>query len=302
MGSLKGYGGLEMFKILADIALSNQELRPGDYINDEGLLCCNVCKEPRQAFYPYQVKIGESEETVPVKVTSFCLCERNAEKKQNEEKRYAENLRRIEKLRRLSIMEEKFSRVTFDTLQVTPHNDRNMKLCKRYAFGFQDMLNKNQGLLMWGGVGTGKSCVAAAIANHLLNERVPVVMTSFVKIVEDVQMKKISDTDLYETLSRADLVIFDDLGAERKTDFALEIVYNAIDDRYRKKLPMIITTNKTLDEMKSVDDIRYIRIYDRIFEVCYPMQFTGPSWRKKMAFQKYGEMEKLLDWGDDDPI
>ena len=95
-------------------------------------------------------------------------------------------------------------------------------------------------------------------------------------------------------LGYAKLVIFDDLGAERGTDYALEKVYNIVDSRYRKSLPMILTTNLTIEEMKSEVDMRYRRIYDRVFETCYPMQFTGPSWRMKEASRRYKDMEELL--------
>ena len=58
---------------------------------------------------------------------------------------------------------------------------------------------------------------------------------------------------------------------------------------------MIVTSNLTHDEMLAESDSRYKRIYDRIFETCYPMQFTGPSWRKREAAKRYEEMEKLLE-------
>ena len=61
---------------------------------------------------------------------------------------------------------------------------------------------------------------------------------------------------------------------------------------------MLLTTNLTIDEMKEETDRRYSRIYDRIFEVCYPMQFTGKSWRKKTANQRFQEMEALLSEND----
>ena len=96
-------------------------------------------------------------------------------------------------------------------------------------------------------------------------------------------------------MNSAKLLIIDDLGAERSTDFALEKVYNIIDSRYRAGLPMILTTNLTLKEMKEATDIRYSRIYDRIFEVCYPMEFTGPSWRKVEASRRFEEMRQFLE-------
>ena len=100
---------------------------------------------------------------------------------------------------------------------------------------------------------------------------------------------------LITQLNRAKLLIIDDLGAERGTDFALEKVYNIVDSRYRAKKPVILTTNLTLKEMKEATDIRYSRIYDRIFEVCYPMQFTGVSWRKVEAARRFDEMKNLLE-------
>ena len=102
-------------------------------------------------------------------------------------------------------------------------------------------------------------------------------------------------SDIIARMNSARLVILDDLGAERNTDYALEKIYNIIDSRYRRKLPMLLTTNLTIDEMKDEEDRRYSRVYDRIFETCYSMQFTGPSWRKKEARRRFTEMEKLFD-------
>ena len=96
----------------------------------------------------------------------------------------------------------------------------------------------------------------------------------------------------------AKLLIIDDLGAERSTDFALEKVYNVVDSRYRAKRPIILTTNLSMEEMKETLDIRYTRIFDRIFEMCYPMQFKGLSWRKGEAARRYNDTKSFLE-GDD---
>ena len=120
-------------------------------------------------------------------------------------------------------------------------------------------------------------------------------MTSFVKLLASMQGFREDEDKLITQLNRAKLLIIDDLGAERGTDFALEKVYNIVDSRYRAKKPVILTTNLTLKEMKEATDIRYSRIYDRIFEVCYPMQFTGVSWRKVEAARRFDEMKNLLE-------
>ena len=95
-----------------------------------------------------------------------------------------------------------------------------------------------------------------------------------------------------------DLLILDDLGAERSTDYALEQVYNIVDSRYRAGLPVIYTTNLTLEELKNPADMRYARIYDRVLEKCFPVEFRGVSRRKHGARQGFDDMMALLGVDD----
>ena len=64
------------------------------------------------------------------------------------------------------------------------------------------------------------------------------------------------------------LLIIDDLGVERNSEFAREQVFHIIDSRYRSQLPMIVTTNLTLKELKDPGDLARARIYDRVLERC----------------------------------
>ena len=91
------------------------------------------------------------------------------------------------------------------------------------------------------------------------------------------------------------LLIIDDLGAERGTDYSLERVYDIIDSRYRSNKPIILTTNLTMEQMKNCEDIRYNRIYDRIFEMCYPVKVSGLSWRKREAASRYAATKQILE-------
>ena len=274
-------------------AEDNQPKDESDYINpDDGLLYCGKCKTPKQYILEFPAGDGE---TIPKKVPVICEC-RKAEMELEERRRQErEAMELISKLRSRSLMDDKFRDQTFDTFRTTKDNERALKLCRRYSDGFEQMVEKNQGLLFWGDVGTGKTFSAACIANALLDRRIPVVMTSFVKLLESVQGFREDEEKLMRQLNRAKLLIIDDLGAERGTDFALEKVYNIVDSRYRSRLPMILTTNLDLEEMKRVTDIRYSRIYDRIFEVCYPVKFTGPSFRKVEANRRFKEMRDFLE-------
>lgn len=283
-------------------AEASNPLEDGDYLDDEGFVVCGKCHTRRQVeidMPDLNTKPFDPTRKIRTKVPVSCRC--RAEKQRQEELRQQRDkeMQAIDSLKKQSLMDERLRDACFDNFQKTKDNAYNLKLCLRYAMHFEEMLEKNQGLLFYGGVGTGKTFAAACIANHLLGQRVPVVMTSFVKLLDAMQGFKDDDGALIARLNRAKLLIIDDLGAERGTDFALEKVYNIVDSRYRARLPIILTTNLTMAEMKETMDIRYTRIYDRIFELCYPMQFKGQSWRKTEAARRFDEMKSFLEGNDE---
>ena len=273
----------------------------GDYYDSEGFLVCGKCHTRRQVevnMPDLKAVPFDPKKKVRVKMPVSCRC--RAERRYQEEQMLQQDkdLRAMEALKRQSLMDERLRDVSFDSFRKTNDNAYNLKLCLRYANHFDEMLAKNQGLLFYGGVGTGKTFAAACIANHLLNQRIPVIMTSFVKLLESMQGFSEDDSALIARLNRAKLLIIDDLGAERSTDYALEKVYDIVDSRYRAKLPIILTTNLSMTELKESTDIRYTRIYDRIFEMCYPMQFKGQSWRKVEAARRFDAMKNFLEGND----
>lgn len=288
--------GANIMRAIAKRHIANQERRQGDFIGEDGLLRCGTCGEKRQAYISVAKPLPENpNHHERMLVATFCKCDEEREEKQKRERRAEKDMEYVEKLRATSLMDDMFKCSTFDRFETNKFNAKNLKLCKRYAEAFDQMLEKNQGLLLWGGVGTGKSFAAACIANYLLDRKVPVVMTSFVKILSAIQKDSGQEEHIIARLNRAKLVIFDDLGAERGTPFGIEKVYSIVDSRYRRQLPMIVTTNLTMDEMKADRDVNFSRIYDRLFETCYPMQFTGPSWRRVEAGSRFAEMSKLLE-------
>jgi len=273
----------------------------GDYYDSEGFLVCGKCHTRRQVevnMPDLKAVPFDPKKKVRVKMPVSCRC--RAERRYQEEQMLQQDkdMRAMEALKRQSLMDERLRDVSFDSFRKTNDNAYNLKLCLRYANHFDEMLAKNQGLLFYGGVGTGKTFAAACIANHLLNQRIPVIMTSFVKLMESMQGFSEDDSALIARLNRAKLLIIDDLGAERSTDYALEKVYDIVDSRYRAKLPIILTTNLSMTELKESTDIRYTRIYDRIFEMCYPMQFKGQSWRKVEAARRFDAMKNFLEGND----
>lgn len=293
-----------MSDVLGHIIRTAEAANPpedGDYIDEEGFLCCGKCHTRRQVeidMPDLSKKPFDPAAKVRQKVPVSCRC--RAEKQRQEELREQQEkeMAAIRSLKSQSLMDERLRGATFSAFRTTKDNAWNLKLCRRFAEHFDEMMEKNQGLLFYGGVGTGKTFAAACIANYLLEQRVPVVMTSFVKLLDAMKGFRDEDEAMISRLNRAKLLVIDDLGAERDTDYALEKVYNVVDSRYRAKRPIILTTNLSMEEMKETLDIRYTRIYDRIFEMCYPMLFKSQSWRKSEAARRFNDMKAFLE-GDD---
>ena len=91
------------------------------------------------------------------------------------------------------------------------------------------------------------------------------------------------------------LLILDDFGMERGTEYGLEQVYNVIDSRYRSRKPLIVTTNLTLEELQNPEDTAHARIYDRLTEMCTPVRITGENFRKARAREKMEQLKTLLN-------
>ena len=164
----------------------------------------------------------------------------------------------------------------------------------RYVEQWRTMRSENIGLLLWGGVGTGKSFLAGYIANALMAQEVPVRITNFARILNELNNSFSGRNEVVDRLCRYPLLIIDDFGMERGTEYALEQIYNIIDSRYRSRKPLIVTTNLTLTELKNPQDTAHARIYDRLLELCTPIACTGPSMRKDIGQAKLDLLKTLL--------
>ena len=140
-----------------------------------------------------------------------------------------------------------------------------------------------------------KQLLLSRIANSLIDGGFTVYMTKFTDLVNVIQSKSFQDKpEFIESINRYSLLIIDDLGTERESQFMQEQVFNIIDSRYRSGLPFIITTNLSWDEIKKPQNIQYARIYDRIIERCFPVQISGVSRRRQAVVESYEAMKNKL--------
>ena len=132
------------------------------------------------------------------------------------------------------------------------------------------------------------------IANALMEQEVAVCMTNFARIMNELNNAFAGRNEVVDRLCGYPLLVIDDFGMERGTEYALEQIYNIIDSRYRSGKPLIVTTNLTLTELKNPQDTAHARIYDRLLELCAPIACTGPSMRKNIGQAKLDLLKTLL--------
>ena len=112
-------------------------------------------------------------------------------------------------------------------------------------------------------------------------------MTNFSKILNQMGGLYSEERHRYvASLAGFRLLVIDDLGIERNTEYALEQVYSIIDERYKTKLPMIVTTNLTVGQLRSPEDAAHARIYSRVLEMCTPVHVAGGDRRKAIGKEK----------------
>ena len=253
----------------------------GDYYDDEGFLVCGNCHTRRQVevnMPDLKAVPFDPKKKVRVKMPVSCRC--RAERRKQEEQMLMQDreMRAAQTLQRQSLMDERLRDISFDGFQQTKDNAYNLKLCLRYAKHFDEMLAKNQGLLFYGGVGTGKTFAAACIANHLLSLRIPVVMTSFVKLLETMQGFSEDDGALIARLNRAKLLIIDDLGTELSNSFTTSQLFLCLNERILRQKSTIISTNLNMNQ---VADIYSERVLSRISNSYTIIKLFGDDIRLK---------------------
>lgn len=200
----------------------------------------------------------------------------------------------LDLVRRLK--EDGFSDFVMQNRTFANDNGRSPQIrhAHRYVEQWQTMCAENIGLLLWGGVGTGKSFLAGCIANALMEQEVPVRMTNFARILNELNSSFSGRNDIVDKFCRYPLLIIDDFGMERGTEYALEQIYSIVDSRYRSRKPLIVTTNLTLNEIQHPQDTAHARIYDRLLEMCVPISCIGVSMRREPAQEKLERLKVLI--------
>lgn len=261
---------------------------PNDYIDpSDGLKYCGKCHTPKETFYPADLQ-NQGFHKHPV----MCQCAAEKRDREEAERREYERMSYMTMLRSEAFRDIPAAGWRFDHAVVTPQ----LAKAKEYAANWDSFKQDGIGLLLFGDVGTGKSYAAGCIANALIDRMESVLFVGMSDVVNRMQGNFGSDRDHYmKSLMRPDLLILDDLGAERNTSFGKERVFDVVDKRLLTGKPMIVTTNIPLSVMKQAADLDDRRSFDRILEVCVPIRFDGENFRKGSASANVKKAAKLLN-------
>ncbi len=198
--------------------------------------------------------------------------------------------RKVEKIIKNSKISKRNLNYKFDNFETNNSNKKVFNNLKNYSEKLVNGIEK-KGLILVGNNGVGKTHLACSIANKLIENGIPVIYGTLINLLAELRNSYDTDNDisemeiikLYENVA---LLIIDDLGKEKPSEWGLEKLFTIINSRYENNLPVIITTNynqNSLVERLSLNgEIETAKsIISRLYEMCYLVKIEDIDHRIK---------------------
>lgn len=243
-------------------------------------ILCEYCGKPKM----YGV-LNLFEKTLYIPVTQ-CECYKKLDEEENRiklEQQATENTLHFKKYSHLG--KRKYS------FESWVHNEYTQLAESCYQAHIQ-FLNEyhtgSQGMLVYGVAGSGKTHLSVSLAQELAKRGTKVVFknvpTLFEEIFDTFNNYEVKTSDVINPIISSDVVILDDLGAERPSDFVKQKLYYIINTLYNNGSTLIVNTNvEKISELKKAIGFRS---YDRILEMCNLVPNYGKSYRRAIASQR----------------
>lgn len=281
-------GSTDAIGIVTALARQKPERHEGDF-EENGILICGKCKSPRQAWIDWFPDEEGNKTKKLVKI--MCRCDEEREKAEKERKEQADFDDSMKSVSLALHTMPDDTRFCFD-MDENPSNPI-ARACSDYVSKWDEMRKENIGIIFYGTKGSGKTFYASCIYNALRERRVLVGFTSAPNLM--TILGKWDKSEILDALTRPQMLVIDDLGAERDSSYSAEIMYSAIDARSKTGKPTIVTTNIDLADMESETDLWRSRIYDRIIAMCpIPLKMDGKSRRGIIASKRKQLAREIL--------
>lgn len=187
-------------------------------------------------------------------------------------KQKAEKAKRLREESNLGI---RFSRRTFETFDASKDEGAYQK-CLNYAERYKD--SERNCLLLVGGYGTGKTHLAASIANKLMDNGIPVLFDTFSGHLSKLKTEFNGGKNVYlSQMKNVDMLILDDIGKEKISEWSQSVMFDVINYRYEHLYPIVMTSNLKSDSLKE-----YLggAVWSRLCEMCTGVQTRGKDYRQ----------------------
>ena len=185
----------------------------------------------------------------------------------------------------------RYRHCTLDKFELWNTKDPTLAKAKRQVQEFVDLYPAgDKGLLLMGSVGTGKTHLAVAALQQIMQETRPAVhgrFADFTSLVLEIQMTfdgSGSSRAILEPLVEAELLVLDELGAGKTTAWVMDLLYYLVNTRYLEGRTTIFTTNFsdfTRAGQESLTERVSARIRSRLFEMCRRLELRGEDYRRQ---------------------
>lgn len=198
--------------------------------------------------------------------------------------------RKVEKIIKNSKMSKRNLNYKFENFEINNNNKKLYQNLKNYSDKLVGGTEK-KGLILTGNNGTGKTHLACSIANRLIENGIPIIYGTLINLLAELRnsydtYKNISEIEIIKLYENVNLLIIDDLGKEKPSEWVLEKLFTIINSRYENNLPVIITTNYNQDSLVqrlSINgEIETAKsIISRLYEMCYLLKIDDADHRIK---------------------